>query len=225
MSANISVLLAEDDPLLRNLLTHILAGQEGLEIAGTAANGREALAAASDLQPDVLLLDLHLPELSGMKVLERCAETEVSPKVLVLSGDEGEDTMLRAARAGARGFLSKSGASSALAQAIRAVAAGEVWFPAGIVSRILAEYPTLVRSAKRGDRPIDSLSDREREVLVRLARGLTNQQIAGELYISVSSVKVHIRGIFQKLNLPNRTEAAVFAVREGLLDADEVERE
>src|SRR5262249_13048402 len=150
---------------------------------------------------------------------------EAAPAVLVLSGHESEETQLEAARQGARGFLCKSQASTSLQHAIQAVAAGELWLPANILKHMLGEYPALVRRMRAQSRPINQLTDREREVLLRVARGLTNQQIAGELYMSVSTVKAHIRNIFKRFNLPGRTEAAVFAVREGLLEqAENLER-
>jgi DNA-binding NarL/FixJ family response regulator len=214
----IRIVLAEDDPLLRNLLVGILTGESGFQVVAHVGSGRLALDEVRTRQPHVLLLDLGLPELTGFEVLERLAVEEHAPNVLVLSADEAEDTQVEAARRGARGFLCKSQAMASLADAIRAIAAGGVWFNRQIVGRVFGEYPRLVKKVRDSERPMARLTDREREVLLRVARGLTNQQIAGELYMSVSTVKAHIRNIFQRFDLPNRTEAAVFAVREGLLD-------
>jgi DNA-binding NarL/FixJ family response regulator len=218
---HVSIFIAEDDPLLRNFLLAKLSGYEEFTIVGSAGTGEETLAALPGLDPDVLLLDLSLPALSGMEVLEQVSAMERAPAVLVLSGHESEETQLDAARQGAKGFLCKSQASASLPQAIQAVAEGELWLPVAIVKHILGEYPALVRQMRDQSRPINQLTEREREVLLRVARGLTNQQIAGELYMSVSTVKTHIRNIFKRFNLPGRTEAAVFAVREGLLEQAE----
>jgi DNA-binding NarL/FixJ family response regulator len=214
----VSIVIAEDDALLRNFLIERLAGQEGFAVIGSACSGHEALDAVLKLRPQAMLLDLGLPEMSGLQVLERLATHESAPAVIVLTGDETEETQLDAARHGAKGFLCKSQASSALPEAIRAVAMGDVWLPRHVVGRLLSEYPALARRSREMDRPASQLTEKERAVLVRLARGMTNQQIAGDLFMSVSTAKSPIRSVFRRLNLPGRTEAAVFAAREGLLE-------
>lgn len=222
---SVTILIAEDDPLLRAFLTDVLAGHPEIRVLGSVGDGREVLAAANRLKPQIVLLDLHLPGLAGLKVLELLLESENPPRVLVLSGDEANETQLEAARGGAKGFLPKSQAISKLADAIQAVASGGMWFAPQVVEQIFNEYPRLVRRTQQMDRPVDQLSAREREVLICVARGMTNQQIARELFMSLSTVKVHLHNVFQKLNLPNRTEAAVFAVREGLLIAKDAAEE
>lgn len=218
---NISILIAEDDALLRNLLNTLLAQEDGLEVVGTVATGPECLEAVRKSRPQVLLLDLHLPGMSGLKVLEALEPGPDAPLVLVLSGSEDEETQLQAARGGARGFLPKSQAASVLANAIRSVAQGEVWFSRRVSERIFQEFHQLARRTREQDKPLNQLSEREREVLICVARGMTNSQIAGDLYMSVHTVKVHIQSILRKLNLPNRVEAAVYAVREGLVASQE----
>jgi DNA-binding NarL/FixJ family response regulator len=215
----ITVFIAEDDPLLRALLPEILKGEEGIRVVGATGDGAEVLEAVLRLRPALLLLDLHLPGLSGLDVLERLAALDESPRVLVLSGHEAEASQLAAARNGARGFVSKSQAITSLTPALRAIADGGVWFGPRVLGQILSDYPALTRKARDAERPLHRLSAREQEVLVRLARGLTNPQIGSELFMSVSTVKVHIRNLLRKLELPNRTDAVVFAVREGLLEA------
>jgi DNA-binding NarL/FixJ family response regulator len=213
-----SIVIAEDDPLLRMLLERILSAEEGLSIVGSVADGLAALEAVGSLHPDVLLLDLNMPRLSGLGVLERLAEMSERPAVLVLSTDEAEETQLEAARSGARGFLPKSKAVPGLAKAVRAVANGDVWFSRRVSSLIFSEFPGRVRRLKEQERSASRLTEREREVLRRVAQGMTNSQIASDLCMSVSTVKTHVQNIFQKFDLPNRTEAAVFAVRHGLLN-------
>jgi DNA-binding NarL/FixJ family response regulator len=166
----------------------------------------------------VVLLDLGLPELSGLQVLERLSASRAESRVLVLTGDESEETQIQAIRHGARGFLGKSEAGRALPAAIRAIAAGEVWVAGPVIRRLVDDYPTLVRRVQEQEGPIGRLTDREREVLVRIGQGMTNQQIAAALGMSVSTVKVYVRSLFKKLDLPNRAGAAVFASREGLLE-------
>jgi DNA-binding NarL/FixJ family response regulator len=213
----ISVVIAEDDALLRHFLLRQLADQEGFRVLGDVGNGREAVEAVAELKPRVLLLDLDLPELSGLEVLERLSATENPPRVLILSGEEMEETQLEAARRGASGFLCKSQAGSSLLPAIRAVAAGEAWLSPGLVRRILDDYSPLARRVREEEAPASKLTNTEREVLVQIGRGKTNPQIGQDLCMSVSTVKVHIQGVFRKLGLQNRAEAAVFAEREGLL--------
>jgi len=215
---SISILIADADALLRDLLADLLGRHEGFHVVGCVATGRDALEAVARLQPDVLLLDLHLPDPTGLRVLEALTQVLAPPVLLVLSRDDTDDTQMDVARRGAQGFLCKSQGVSALTNAIRAVMSGEVWFTRQIVGRILREYATLLRRVQEQERPANHLSPREREILGRVARGMTNQQIADDLRMSLGTVKVHIRNIFQKFDLPNRTEAAVFALREGLLE-------
>jgi DNA-binding NarL/FixJ family response regulator len=214
-----TVYLAEDDPMLRDLFLEALALRGELELVGMTGSGREVAGAVARLRPDLLLLDVHLPDLSGLEVLDQLSLLEERPKVLVLSGDEDEAVQLRAAQGGAQGFVRKAEALQELWRAIEAVARGEPWFRPEIIARALSAYPAMLRAARGTRRPLDLLTEREREVLLEVARGLTNQQVAAQLHISLSTVKVHIGSIFEKLNLQSRTEAAVLAVREGLLDA------
>jgi DNA-binding NarL/FixJ family response regulator len=213
----ISILIAEDDSLLRGLLTEVLAGHPDLNVVGTVGTGPEVQEVVERARPQVLLLDLNLPGLHGLKVLERLAGMDAVPQALVLSGDEADGTQLQAARNGARGFLAKSQGVATLPAAIRAVAGGEVWFAPWVIGQVFRDYPPLWHRAQAQEKPAKQLSDREREVLARVAQGRTNQEIAGELDVSLSTVKIHVRNILHKFHLPNRTEAAVFALREGLL--------
>jgi DNA-binding NarL/FixJ family response regulator len=214
-----NILIAEDDPLLRTLLGELLAAEPDFEVCGSVASGQECLEFVVSAPPDLLLLDLNLPGISGRRVLEQLGARAESPAVLVLSGEDGEDTQVEAAGNGARGFLAKSEALSCLPAAIRAVGRGETWFSGSVARRIFREYQQLVRRVRTERRPVGRLTDREREVLILMARGRTNIQIADDLVMSIHTVKLHVQNILRKLELPNRTEAAVFAVREGLLEA------
>lgn len=220
--SSISILIAEDDPLLQSFLREVLAGEDDLQVIGAVSNGRECLETLTRLKPDVMLLDVHLPGMSGIKVLEAMGEAQSPVNVLVLSGDEDERTQVDAARAGAKGFLGKSQARTIIAQAIRAVAAGGTWYSRRVSDLLISDHQRLVRRVRDQERPLNQLSDREQEVLICVARGLTNGQIVEQLFMSIHTVKLHIQNILRKLDLPNRTEAAVYAVREGLLDAAEL---
>jgi DNA-binding NarL/FixJ family response regulator len=213
-----TILVAEDDPLLRCFLVDLLAREAGFEVLGTVA-GAEVREAVGQLRPELLLLDLSQPALCGLQTLEQLAALLEAPAILVLSAEDDDETQLEVARSGARGFVSKEQAVTTLPTAIRAVARGELWYSPQVCSSIFHEYRQLVRQTREQQQPASQLTPRERDVLVRVARGLTNNQIAADLYMSVHTVKLHVQHIFRKLNLPNRTEAAVFAVREGLLDA------
>jgi DNA-binding NarL/FixJ family response regulator len=217
--SRVSLLVVEDDDLLRDLLVDTLSDESDFEVVGAVGDGDQAVEAVHRLNPRVVLLDLHLPGTPGLSVLERLSQIEDGPSVLVFSGDSDEDTQVDAARNGARGYLTKTDGAAKLPEALRTVAARHLWFAPRVADRILRDYADVSRRIKEQDKPVNRLTDREREVLLGIARGLTNKQIAGELFMSVHTVKLHVQNILKKLALPNRTEAAVFAVREGLLDS------
>jgi DNA-binding NarL/FixJ family response regulator len=214
----IRVLVAEDDDLLRSLLREWMKREADVEVIDVAADGREALAKAVQLQPDVLLMDVKMPGLSGLEVLEQLPPE--GPRVLILSVDADDAAVLAAFRAGARGFLPKRAAERYLLDAIRAVANDDTWLDRRLTTRLVAELSRLARRVSELERPDAILSTREREVLSALGRGLTNEQIAQELFVSKNTIKIHVSSILHKLNLPNRTEAALFAVRTGLVNSD-----
>ncbi len=222
LSSATTVLLAEEDPLLCELLTDVLQRVPGFEVITTVSRPADVRDYLTPPLPGVLLLDLGMGEEDSVRLVEDLACTTEGLKILVMCSDEREETALKLARAGAHGFLSKRYAREQLPRALRHVALGEVWFSRRVVGLIFNEYPTLARRAREREGPVSLLSDRERQVLLRVARGLTNKQIADELFMSISTVKSHIRSVFQKLDLTSRTEAAIFAVREHL--AERIER-
>jgi DNA-binding NarL/FixJ family response regulator len=213
-STRIRVLVAEDDDLLRSLLREWMKRAADVEVIDVAADGREALEKAVQLQPDVLLMDVKMPGLSGLEVLEQLPPE--GPRVLILSVDADDAAVLAAFRAGARGFLPKRAAERYLLDAIRAVANDDTWLDRRLTTRLVEELSRLARRVSELERPDAILSTREREVLSAVGRGLTNDQIAQELFVSKNTIKIHVSSILHKLNLPNRTEAALFAVRAGL---------
>jgi DNA-binding NarL/FixJ family response regulator len=192
-----------------------------MEVVGSFGDGREVLDKTGELQPDILLLDIYLdvykPGINGLEVLRELAERGATTRVLVLTVDCSEEMVLKAFRAGAKGFLPKLAAKRYLAEAIRVVAADETWIDRRTTSRLIEELEYLSRKAAEFERPDAALSEREKEVLACIGRGLTNGQIAKELFLSERTVKVHVSHILQKLDLPNRTGAALFARRIGLV--------
>lgn len=216
--STLSLLVVEDDDLLRSLLVATLNSQPRFRVLEELADGRDVLAAVERHRPDVVLLDLHLPGQSGLSVLKSLSRSEGGPAVLVFSGDEDAETQLEAARHGARGYLPKSRGAQCLTKAIETVARHELYFAPEIRGRIYHEFVVVTGRAREEQKPLNKLTERERDVLIGVARGLTNKQIGSELFMSVHTVKLHVQNILKKLQLPNRTEAAVLAVREGLLD-------
>jgi DNA-binding NarL/FixJ family response regulator len=217
---SIRVLIAEDDPLLCSLIEELLEREPSIEVVGTMGDGREVVARTIELQPDVLLLDIYIPAVNGLEVLRQLAQREATARVLVLTVDGSDEMVLNAFRAGAKGFLPKLGAKQNLAKAIHVVATGETWIDRRTTSRLIEELEILSRKAAEAERPEAALSEREKEVLRCLGRGLTNAQIAQELFLSERTVKVHVSHILRKLDLPNRTGAALFARRIGLVEEE-----
>jgi DNA-binding NarL/FixJ family response regulator len=211
------VLVVDDDELLGSLLKTWVEREADVQVVGVATSGEEAIAQVRELRPDVLLLDVNMPEMSGLQVLNRLSQSGEMPPALVLSITDDEQTMLAAFRAGARGYLSKRGAKECLIDAIRAVAGGEAWLDRRLTTRIIQELQECSRHNALQERPEASLTDRECTVLEHIGQGLTNQQIAEKLFLSRHTVKLHVSNILHKLGLLNRVEAALFAQRTGLV--------
>jgi DNA-binding NarL/FixJ family response regulator len=218
------ILIAEDDPLLRGLLEELIEREPGMEVVASVGDGQEAVTQTVSLQPDLVVLDVYLDVyksgMNGLEVLRQLAERGVETPVLVLTVDSSEEMVLHSFRAGAKGFLPKLHANQYLAEAIRVVAAGETWVDRRTTSRLIEELEFLSRKVAEAEGPGAALSEREKEVLACVGRGLTNAQIASELFLSQRTVKVHVSHILRKLGLPNRTSAALFAKGMGLV-ADE----
>ena len=186
--------------------------QADVEVVGEAADGDEAVAAAERLEPDVVLMDLVMPGTDGVEAIRRLRERGVSSRVIVLTSFVDDDKLFPAVRAGAAGYLLKNVQPQELVSAIRAVHAGESPVDPAVAGRLLAEV------AAPSPGPRQPLTAREREVLVLIARGLPNKLIARDLGVSEKTVKTHVSSILGKLGLTDRTQAALYAVREGLVD-------
>ncbi len=208
---SIRVVVADDQDLVRTGLRMILGAQPGIDVVGEAADGIQAIEVATRLRPDVLLVDIRMPKLDGIEVTRRLAGADVADPmaVVVITTFDLDEYVLGALRAGARGFLLKDAGPDLLVQAVHAAANGDALIAPNVTRRLLA---TLVDHAPQTvTQPVDPLTEREEEVLLLLARGRTNAEIAAELFISLSTVKSHIASLMAKLGVRNRVEIAMWA--------------
>jgi NarL family two-component system response regulator LiaR len=213
LKAEVRVVIVDDHPVVRQGLRTFLAVQDGIEVVGEAGDGAEALAQVATLAPDVVLLDLVMPGVDGVAAIAQLVAESPETKVLVLTSFPDDDRLLAAVQAGAAGYMLKDVAPTELANAIRAVARGEAALSSQPAARLLREY------ARRGSQSgVALLTAREREVLTLVGRGLANKQIARQLSIAEKTVKTHVSHILSKLGLADRTQAALYAVRTGLVD-------
>ena len=206
----ISLLLIEDQTLMRQGLRTLLELEPGMTVVGAEADGRAGLRLALDLRPDVVLMDVQMPELNGVEATAALCAAWPEARVVILTTFDRDDYVFQAVRAGAMGYLLKDAPADELIRTIRRVAAGEAFIQPEIASRTLRE---LLRPKQA---PLAPLSDREREVLLLLAQGASNKEIADRLVISEGTVKNHVSSILGKLQAENRTQAAELARRYGL---------
>jgi DNA-binding NarL/FixJ family response regulator len=209
----IRVLIVDDHAVVREGLQAFLELQEGIEVAGQAADGEDAVEAAVRLRPDVILMDLVMPRLDGVAAMRSLRETVPDARVIVLTSFLDDDKLLPALRAGAAGYLLKNAEPREVARAVRAAHAGEALLDPVVAARLVETL-----AAAGADEPLDRLTAREREVLVLIGRGFPNKRIARELELSEKTVKTHVGHVLAKLGVGDRTQAAVVAVRAGLVD-------
>jgi len=208
----IRILLADDHSVVRHGFRRILDAQEDMEVVGEVSNGREAVEQAGVLQPDVIIMDVTMPELNGIEATRRIAESVPRARVLALSMHRDSVYVREILRAGARGYLLKDSSEVDLIAAVRAVAQGEGYLSPSVSDAVLSDY------RKHVTNPIDMLTSREREVLQLVAEGKTNKEIATTLNLSVYTVEAHRGKIMEKLNLHSASEMVRFAIRNGLID-------
>ena len=213
---SVSVLIADDQELVRTGLAMILDAQPGIEVVGQAADGRAAVAMAHELRPDVCLFDIRMPEVDGIEATRVLAGPDVAEPlaVVVITTFDLDEYVHGALRAGARGFLLKDCGPELLVQAIHAAADGDALIAPAVTARLLAEFAGS-SSAPPPAQPVVPLTDREEMVLVTVARGRTNAEIADELHISLSTVKTHLTNLTSKLGVRNRVEMAMWAYETG----------
>jgi DNA-binding NarL/FixJ family response regulator len=208
------VLIADDHPIVRDGLRLLLGSQPDVEVVGEAASGTAAVAAAASLQPDVVVMDLHMPELNGIEATRQVVRSQPSVAVLVVTMFDDDDSVFAAMRAGARGYLLKDAPQGEILRAVRAVASGEAIFGPAVATRVLGYFaaakPAYVIPA------FPELTGREREVLELIAQGHSNAEITRRLVVSPKTVRNHISNIFAKLQVADRAQAIVRAREAGL---------
>jgi DNA-binding NarL/FixJ family response regulator len=215
----IRVLIADDQDIVRAGLTMILDAQPDIEVVSEAANGREAVTLARELRPDVCLLDIRMPEMDGIEATGHLAGPDVADPlaVIVITTFDLDEYVHGALKAGARGFLLKDAGPELLTQAIHAAANGDALIAPSITARLLATFAHTIPRQPTAQ-PIEPLTSREEEILISVAQGWTNHEIADDLHISISTVKTHLASLMRKLNARNRVEIAMWAYETGRIN-------
>jgi DNA-binding NarL/FixJ family response regulator len=217
-SGTIRVLIADDQHMVRQGFTVLLNTKPGIEVIGQAVDGRDAISKVAELAPDVVLMDIRMPELDGIEATRHITGASPDIRVLVLTTFDLDEYVYEALRAGASGFLLKDASADQLAEAVRVVAAGEALLAPGITRRLIAEFSRLdSRPRVPLKERTGGLTERETEVLCLIAQGLSNAEIAGRLVVAEQTVKTHVGRVLVKLALRDRTQAAVFAYESGLV--------
>jgi DNA-binding NarL/FixJ family response regulator len=219
----IRVLIADDHALFRRGLEMVLEEEDDIDLVGQASDGTEAVAVAGEALPDVVLMDIRMPKITGIEACRATKEVAPSAKIVMLTISDEEEDLFEAIRAGASGYLLKDIPLDEVAEAVRAVHGGQSLINPSMAGKLLSEFATL---AKRDDEEEErvqhvaapKLTDREMEVLKLVARGMNNRDIAKELFISENTVKNHVRNILEKLQIHSRMEAVMIAVRQKLIE-------
>ena len=222
---SIRVLIADDQALVRAGFRKLLEVDPEIEVVAEAADGLEAIRAVQELRPDVVLMDIRMPGLDGLEATRRLSDGGSAARVLILTTFGLTEYVYEALRAGASGFLLKDSPAEELLAAVRIVARGDALLDPAITRAVIEEFSR--RPVRRNDlaRRLEALTPRELEVLQRLARGLSNAEIAAEFVVSDGTVKTHVARILQKLDLRDRVQAAIYAYESGLVEIGAVERD
>jgi len=216
VTARVRVLIVDDDPLVRAGLTMMLDGAYGIEVVGEAADGDGVMAAVDRHSPDVVLMDLRMPRTDGITATRRVRSRQNPPEVIVLTTFDADENVVGALRAGASGFLLKDTSPARIVSAIHRVADGEPILSPHLMRRLMDRATTQAGSLDRARAALAALSPREYDVMLAVGQGKTNAEIAGELFMSVATVKAHITHILTKLDVGNRTQIALLAHDAGL---------
>jgi DNA-binding NarL/FixJ family response regulator len=213
----IRVALVDDQAIVRTGLARILSPDDGFEVVAECADGEEAVATLPDLDLDVVLMDVRMPRLDGIEATRRLRSRPDAPPVLILTTFDEDELLWGAIEAGASGFVLKDATADELIAGVSAVAGGGAWFDPAVAPRVLTAYRAVVAPGRREAQRLDALTEREHDVLRLLARGATNAEIAGQLYVGEATVKTHIGSIFMKLGVRDRAAAIVFAFDHGVV--------
>jgi DNA-binding NarL/FixJ family response regulator len=215
----IRVLVADDQALFRRGLTVVLSASDDIEVVGEAADGEEVVARAQELTPDVVLMDVRMPRLSGIEATRQIRRLLPATEVLMLTVSDEEEDLFESVKAGANGYLLKEIAIEEIAETVRAIVQRQGVISPSMTSKLLAEFRALARRASEHEElPPPGLTEREMQVLRLMAHSKSNRDIAGALFISENTVKNHVRNILEKLHLHSRMEAVTYAWRKHLLD-------
>ena len=212
----IRVLLADDQALVRGGFRVILDSQADIEVVGEAADGKEAIRLTAELRPDVVLMDIRMPNMDGLEATRRIATASEAPRIVMLTTFDADEHVYEAMRAGASGFLLKDLRPEDLAHAVRIVAAGDTLLANAVTRRLVERFVRRPPPGARSD--VEELTAREREVLELIARGGSNAEIAAALFVSEGTVKTHVTHVLQKLGLRDRVQAVIFAYESGLVE-------
>lgn len=216
MKEEIKVLMVDDHVVVREGIKALIEGEEGMAVVGEASDGKQALIKARSCDPDVILMDLVMPGKDGIEAIEEIKDEDPGAKILILTSFSEESKVIQAVKAGASGYLMKDATPKELIEAIRNVDKGESSLDPGVAKTVLSSIQT---GEDRGER--EDLTERETEVLKLIAEGLSNEDIADRLFISERTVRSHVSKILKKLELENRTQAALYAIKTGLAGIDD----
>jgi two-component system, NarL family, nitrate/nitrite response regulator NarL len=212
----VRILVADDHAIFRDGLRKLLEVADDVQIIGEASNGVECVKMLQKLKPDILLLDLRMPEKDGLGVLEEVNFDSLPTRVIVLTAAEDDRDVVRAMRLGARGVVLKQSASDLLLKSIRKVSDGEIWLDNRMTAEVIDAFKKSSESGQRREKPL--LSDREKEIVQLVAQGFRNREIGEKLFISEQTVKNHLHNIFDKLGVSDRLELALYAIHHRLID-------
>ncbi len=215
----IRILIADDHPIVRDGLRKLLALEEDFEVVGEAADGREVLDRIAELDPDILLLDLRMPNLDGLAALQVMQQSNTRTKVIVLTASEDKNEFVQAMKLGCSGIVLKQTAPELITKSIRKVNGGEIWLDSHTTAAVMRQFASPGESNSSGNqksRERSPLSQREREIVQLVAQGFKNKEMAEKMFISEQTVKNHLHNIFDKLGVSDRLELALYAIHKGL---------
>lgn len=216
---SIRIVIADDHPIVRDGLKKLLALEDDIEVVGEAGDGREVIERVQELDPDVLLLDLRMPNLDGLAALQALQQANRSTKVIVLTASEDKNEFVQAMKLGCSGIVLKQTAPDLIIKSIRKVNAGEIWLDSHTTAAVMRQFSSPMDVAPQGQskaRERSPLSQREREIVALVAQGYKNKEMAEKMFISEQTVKNHLHNIFDKLGVSDRLELALYAIHKGL---------